>query len=117
MAKKNIRKRLGDRIRQLRKERNLSQERLAERADLNAKYLGAVERGERNPSFESLFKIAGALGISLAFLLQFEARPPVKRKDEAEEIFWKINELLSGKDKKSLKTALHLLSVHFDEKI
>jgi len=117
MVKMDIRKRIGVRIRQLRKERDLSQERLAEKASLNTKYLGAIERGERNLSLESLYKIANALGISLAFLFQFEARPTAKRFDEAEDAFGKITELLSGKDKKSLKTALNLLSVHFGEKV
>lgn len=117
MAKKDIKKRLGERIRQLRKERELSQEQLAESANLNAKYLGAIERGERNLSLESMQKIATAFGISLSFLLQFEDHPLAKHRDEAEETFWKITKLLSKKDKKNLKIALNLLSVHFDEKI
>lgn len=117
MVEKDIRKRIGSRIRQLRKERELSQEQLAEKARLNTKYLGSIERGERNLSLESLYKIANALGISLAFLLQFEAHPSANRLDEAEDTFNKITELLSGKGQKSLRTALNLLSVHFSERV
>ncbi len=50
----------------MRKARGLSQNELAERADVNDKYLGEIERGVGNPSLEVLMKVAKALGVDLA---------------------------------------------------
>ena len=55
------RKLIGDAIRQYRKRAKLTQEELAERADLNPKYLGEIERGEKIISIEALLRIAQAL--------------------------------------------------------
>ncbi|MCL5674492.1 MAG: helix-turn-helix transcriptional regulator [Candidatus Omnitrophica bacterium] len=61
----NIKKAIGIRIRELRKERGLSQENLAERAHLHPTYISSVERGERNISLESIKKIADGLDIKI----------------------------------------------------
>ena len=55
------RRKLGDAIRDRRKARKLSQEKLAERADVHRNYIGLIERGEQNITIESLVKIAKAL--------------------------------------------------------
>lgn len=57
----NIAVLIGENIRMLRKNRGLSQEQLALRADINASYMGQVERGEKNPTIDVLSKIALAL--------------------------------------------------------
>ena len=59
----------GDHLRALRKDRGLSQEQLGERANIHPKYLGEVERGTGNPSFEILTRLAGALEVDLATLV------------------------------------------------
>jgi transcriptional regulator with XRE-family HTH domain len=64
----NVRVLVGDRIRNLRKERGWSQEKLGEKADLHHTYVGAVERGEKNASIDTLDKIADAMGIEMADL-------------------------------------------------
>ncbi|ENB9403202.1 TPA: helix-turn-helix domain-containing protein [Bacillus cereus] len=56
---------LGERIRFLRKEQNLSQERLGELSDIHTNHIGAIERGEKNVTIESLAKITRGLGITL----------------------------------------------------
>ena len=71
------RKAFGTRIRELRKAQGLSQEALAERAELHPTYIGGVERGERNLSFDSIVKIAHALGLSLNALFGFDIKQPV----------------------------------------
>jgi transcriptional regulator with XRE-family HTH domain len=53
----------GDAIRELRKERGVSQEGLAFRSGLNRGYYGDVERGERNISLANILKIAKALEV------------------------------------------------------
>ena len=55
------RRRLGEAIRALRKNANLSQEKLAEKASLHPKYLSEVERGGKTISVDSLWRIAKAL--------------------------------------------------------
>lgn len=69
---KDLNKAFGLRIRNLRKKKSLSQEDLADRAGLHPTYVGGVERGERNPSLESILKIARALEISPGQLFKFE---------------------------------------------
>jgi len=61
---------LGHAIRQIREDRNLSQERLAEIAGLHRTYVSSVERGRRNVSIENIHKIAKALGVSMTEVIQ-----------------------------------------------
>ena len=61
-----ILKKLGERIKQLRKEANISQEKLAELADLDRTYVNSVEKGRRNISIINIEKICIAFGMSLA---------------------------------------------------
>lgn len=63
-------KKLGNKIRMLRTERNLNQEELADMSGIERSYMGAIERGERNPSFDKLTSIAKALKISPSELLK-----------------------------------------------
>ncbi|WHZ23801.1 MAG: hypothetical protein OJF47_002913 [Nitrospira sp.] len=69
---KDVLNRLGRRIRELRLKAGLTQEQLAERADLHPTYLGGVERGERNLSLNNLGKLAGAFHVPLQSLLDFQ---------------------------------------------
>jgi transcriptional regulator with XRE-family HTH domain len=63
---------LGRRIRTLRTQKGWTQQELGERADINYKFLGEIERGQQNPSFGILTKIASALGVDLPELFRFE---------------------------------------------
>ena len=57
---------LGENIRVSRKRAHLSQEKLAEKADLNPNYISDVERGKENISVDALVRIARALNVPLA---------------------------------------------------
>ena len=65
-----IYKQLGARIRYLRQQKNQSIEDLALDAEINRNYLGDLERGTRNPTLLILNKIAKALEVDLATLLE-----------------------------------------------
>jgi len=56
-------------MRKLREQNGLSQEVLAEMADLHRTYIGSVERGERNVSIDNMERIATALGVALRDML------------------------------------------------
>ena len=63
---------IGQRIFKLRRERNMSQAELAQRAGLKAPAISQYESGQRSPSFESLLKLSSALGIPSDYLLKGE---------------------------------------------
>lgn len=69
-----IQKHFGDRVRELRKGKGLSQEALALACDLDRTYVGGVERGERNISLLNIYKIAEALGVSPKSLFEESTR-------------------------------------------
>ena len=56
-------------MRELRTERGVSQEALADKADLHRTYVGSVERGERNVGLDNIYAFADALGVSARDLL------------------------------------------------
>ncbi len=72
MEMKTIQRRFGDRVRELRRDKQLSQEELAFRAGIHRNYLGGIERGERNPSLKNISAIADALGIDISELFHFK---------------------------------------------
>ncbi len=57
---------VGETVRRLRAARGYSQEAFAQAARLNRAYMGGVERGQRNVGVVNLYRIAGALGMSLS---------------------------------------------------
>ncbi|WP_035812702.1 helix-turn-helix domain-containing protein [Jiangella gansuensis] len=68
-AERDVRAAFGRRVRELRKELGLSQEELADRADLHRTYVGSIERGERNVALINIHRLARALHVSPRDLL------------------------------------------------
>ena len=69
-TKKNILIIFGEKVREIRKEKGLSQEELAHKADLHRTYIGMIERAEKNITLLNIEKIANALQINISNLLE-----------------------------------------------
>lgn len=62
-------KKFGEQVRQLRKQKDISQEELAHRAGLHRTYIGMIERAEKNITLLNIEKIADALEVKITDLL------------------------------------------------
>ena len=71
-SKNNILIKFGEKVRDLRKERKLSQEQLAHVANVHRTYIGMIERAEKNITLLNIEKIATALDVSVDDLLKFD---------------------------------------------
>ncbi|MDO4763138.1 MAG: helix-turn-helix transcriptional regulator [Flavobacteriaceae bacterium] len=60
----------GNRVKELRKEKGLSQEQLSFKADLHRTYIGMIERAEKNITLINIQKIANALEVEIVELLK-----------------------------------------------
>jgi len=64
----------GKRLKQLRKQNNLSQEQLSFKTGLHRNYICDVERGNRNISIEAIQKLANGLNVDITELFKFEEK-------------------------------------------
>lgn len=71
MNDKELLLKLGSKVRYERLKRNLSQEELAENANLNMRSISMIERGVTDVKFTTLYKIAQAFGIEMMDLIEF----------------------------------------------
>jgi transcriptional regulator with XRE-family HTH domain len=67
----DTKKLIGMKIKELRRSKHLSQEQLAEKAEINAKYLSRMERGTENPTLDMLIKLANALEVEMWEMFDF----------------------------------------------
>ena len=65
MSKRKILISFGDKVRELRKEKGLSQEELSYKTDLHRTYIGMIERAEKNITLTNIEKIAKALDVDI----------------------------------------------------
>jgi len=63
-------KRFGQRVKELRKENEMTQEDLAFKIEVDRSYMGFIERGEKNPTLKNIDKIAKAFSVSLGELFK-----------------------------------------------
>lgn len=68
---KHILEKFGDTVQRVRKSQGISQEELAAKLAMHKNYIGMIERGERNPTIRTLYKIAKALKVNSSELLPF----------------------------------------------
>lgn len=69
----NLNKIFGRRVAELRRSQQLSQEELADRCGVHRTYIGAIERGEKSPTLNTIKKIADGLNISIIEIFINEA--------------------------------------------
>lgn len=62
-------KRLGERVREERRKLGLTQAQLAEAIDISDTYMGAIERGERSLTLDTLVRLVNRLGVTVDYLL------------------------------------------------
>lgn len=69
MARLSAAQKLGKKLRELRTEAGLSQERLGEMTGLDRTYISGIERGVRNPALKNIEKLAKALDVKINELI------------------------------------------------
>ena len=100
--KQKITQATAERIRFLRRQKDISQEELALRAGINAVYYGQLERGLKCPTIDTLYKIAKGLEISLSELFRFEAAS-YSAKNNADRVEQLIKRIPESKVEQVLK--------------
>jgi transcriptional regulator with XRE-family HTH domain len=108
---------LGRRVRDLRMARRMTQHQLSQRSALSSRFIGAIERGDGNPSLEAIGRISVALGLRIDELLSFEetlstaaAERAVRRQLALEQLFAYVSPLPADR----LERALRLLRAAMD---
>jgi transcriptional regulator with XRE-family HTH domain len=72
---------IGIRIKDIRNRKGFTQEELAEKIELNPKYLSSIERGKENPTLNTMIKLSESLDVHLNDIFhQVEIEDPAKRK-------------------------------------
>ena len=111
----------GKRIRELRTERGLTQERLALNAGITPAYLGLLERDQRNATVVTIERICAALNISMSeFFSTAEPAEPVED-DLGKQILYQMNGMNDAEKSvilQRVKTVMHLrqLGIEQDQK-
>ncbi len=101
---------LGRRIRAIRKAKGWTQEELGSKADVSYKFVGEIERGQQNPSFDTLVKIADALEVELFDLFRFEQE--ITNRKDIEARMAKITKGVSEDDLRQIFFVLRGLYPH-----
>jgi len=98
----------AERLRSLRKQKNLSQTELGQLAELHYTHIGRYERGTSRPSVDTLKRLADALDVSSDYLLEGASDEAAKAKFEERELLRQFQEVeqIPEEDKKVVKTLL-----------
>lgn len=98
--KTTVKKLLGARIKELRKDRKLSQDQLSEMIDIDPKHLSRIEVGNSYPSLDTLENISKSLGVEMKDLFEFE------HEVRGKELKDKIKKLVDEADENKLRLIL-----------
>ena len=87
-----IKEMIGARIREIRNSKGQTQEKVAEKMDVNPKYLSSIERGKENPTLKTLINLSKALDVDLGEIFSnLEIEEPEKRKALVAELIEKAD--------------------------
>lgn len=97
--------RLGEKLRKLRKDNDLTLDRLAEQSGLSKSYLWELEnRDSQRPSAEKLTALAGVFGLSPTYFIEDDVRAPEER--HVDEGFFRAYQKLDSEAKEQLRRIL-----------
>jgi transcriptional regulator with XRE-family HTH domain len=98
----------ADRLKQLRKQRDLSQAQLADAVGVHQNHIGRYERGESQPSADALRRLADALGVSTDYLIEGTSDEAAKARFEDRDLLRQFQEVerLPDSDKALVKSFL-----------
>lgn len=97
---------LGKALREARNSRSLTQEQLAELADIGVMYLGEIERGKKMPSLKIFIKLIEALDVSADYILRNELS------SGKDYVFDEITQMLAGLSPKQRKCVAEMIAVY-----
>ena len=100
-------KRLGTRIREERKKLNLTQAQLAEAIDISDTYMGAIERGERSLTLDTLVNLVNRLGVTVDYLLADSVS------DNDSNIMEQFKQIMDGQPLERKQMAINVLRTIF----
>ena len=103
----DITKQVGQRIRELRNERRMSQEEVAFKAGISPAHLGQIERALKNPTIDTIAKIAAALDIPVAALFTMDTISTMSQSVTV----GKINAQLIGMCEEEQKDVLRIIRI------
>lgn len=101
---------LGQRVKSYRKQLGLTMEEMAYRCGLHASYIALLEGGRRNPSLDTLEKVALGLDVQLCDLLDFGAEPDITIYDTTTNKIVSTVSRLSEKDREQALIVLNAIA-------
>lgn len=106
-----LQKRFGSRIRNIRMREQLTQEKLAERAEINVTYVSDIERGETNITLEMVERIAKAFNVDPKYLFEFTADTD---EEETSDFLERIILMLQSAPKSKMRKIERLISLFLE---
>ena len=100
-------KKLGRRIREERKKLNLTQAQLAESIDISDTYMGAIERGERSLTLDTLVRLVDRLGVTVDYMLSDSVS------DSDSNIMAQFRQIVDGQPLERKQMAINVLRTVF----
>ncbi|MEW6511849.1 MAG: helix-turn-helix transcriptional regulator [Bacteroidota bacterium] len=103
---------IGEKIRRIRREKDLSQEYVAEQVGVNVTYISKIERGKSDPDTELLTRIAKALGVQIVDFFAEEKQPMVQESHQPYQpgVFFSMPGNISEEQREQIKQIVEALA-------